>query len=198
MRMDNSWSRDLAMSASASVETGMTCALLHGCDEQDVKTLTDWLSMTTYSAGHPLFLPALFAELQLRRHKKLARDNWCKLVTLYANTGQYKNHSPGVQPVASYEVAFDYDDTTREVLGMYQDTGFLEKSLTKYRRGLKKVVGQLAVIKTTMPEAQRDFIAGESTRIRERLEEMMGDYEELTAECKLVMDGASLLNSAVS
>lgn len=86
MRMDKSWPRDLAMSASAEVGTSMTYALFHGCDEQDVKSSTEWLQMTAYSVGHPLLLPALFAELQLRRHKRLAQDNWRKLVALYSHT----------------------------------------------------------------------------------------------------------------
>ncbi len=198
MRMDNSWSRDLAMSASANIGTGMTYALFHGCDERDVKMLTDWLKMTTCSAGHPMLLPALFSELQLRRHKRLTQDNWRKLVTLYAHTGQYGNHALRAQPVLLQEDAIDYDNTTREVLGMYLDTGFLEKSLMKLRRGLKQMEGQLAVIRTTVPEARIDFIATENARIGERLGEMTDDYEGLIAECKLITDGASLLINAVS
>ena len=198
MRMDHSWSRDIAMSASANVGTGMTYALFHGCDEQDVKILTDWLKMTTCSAGHPLHLPALFAELQLRRHKRLTQDNWRKLVTLYAHTGQYGNRAPGAQPTSLQEDAFDYDNTTRDVLGMYQETGFLEKGLIKLRRWLKQMTSQMEVIKTTVPKARTDFIATESDRIGERLEAMMDDYEELIAECKLITDGALLLTNAVS
>ena len=198
MRMDNSWSRDLAMSASANIGTGMTYALFHGCDEKDVKVLTDWVKMTIYSAGHPLLLPALFAELQLRRHKRLIRDNWSKLVTLYARTGQYGSRAPGAQPASLQEDAFDYDDTTREILGMYQDTGFLEKGLLKVRRVLKQMASQMEIIKDTVPESRTDFIGTENARIGERLEEMMDDYEGLTTECKLISDGASLLNNAVS
>lgn len=186
------------MSCSANVGTGMTYALFHGCDQQDVKVLTDWLRITTYSAGHPLLLPALFAELQLRRHKRLTRDNWSKLVRLYAHTGQYGNRAQKAQPAPLQENAFDYDNITREVLGMYQETGFLEKGLMKFRRGLKQMASQLEVIKTTVPKARIEFIVTENTRIGERLEEMMDDYEGLLAECKLIMDGASLLNNAVS
>lgn len=197
MRMDNSWSRDLAMSSSANVGTGMTYALFHGCDEQDVKLLTDWLRMTTCSVGHPLLLPALFAELQLRRHKKLARDYWSKLVTLYAHTGQYRNPAQMAQPALPQENAFDYDDTTREILRMYQDTGFLEKGLIKLRRALQRMASQLEVIKVTVPEARIEFVVTQNAHIEERLEEMMDDYEGLLADCKLIMDGASVLNNAV-
>ncbi len=198
MRMDNSWSRDLAMSASANVETGMTYALFHGCDEQDIKVLTDWLELMTHSAGHPMLLPAFFVELQLRRHKRLIRDNWSKLVTLYAQTGQYGNRAPGTQPVSLQRDAFDYDTTTREVLGMYQDTGFLEKGLVKFQGGLKLLVSQLDVIRSSVPEARKDFISTENARIAERLQEISNDYDALVIECKLITDGASLLNNAVS
>ncbi len=58
--------------------------------------------------------------------------------------------------------------------------------------------GQLAVIRTTVPEARIDFIATENARIGERLGEMTDDYEGLIAECKLITDGASLLINAVS
>lgn len=197
MRMDNAWSRDLAMSASTNMMTGMTYALLHGCDEQDVEVLTDWLKMTERSAGHPTLLPALFAELQLRRHKRLTRDNWSKLTTLYAHTGQYRSPTSGPQPGSLQEDTFDYDNTTREVLRMYQDTGFLEKSLLNFQRKLKQMLAKLTVIGITMPEARKDFIITESTRIGERLEEIIDDYEGLIAKCKLITDGASLLTEAV-
>ena len=176
----------------------MTYAIFHGCDEQDAKVLTDWLRMTTYSAGHPLLLPALFAELQLRRHKKMTRDNWSKLVTLYAHMGQYGNHAQKEQPMPLQDNEFDYDHTTREVLRMYQDTGFLEKGLIKFRRKLRQMACQSEVIKTTVPETGLEFIVTGNVRIGERLEEMMDDYEGLLADCKLIMDGASLLNNAVS
>ena len=186
------------MSSSANVGAGMTYAIFHGCDEQDVKVLTDWLRMTTYSAGHPLLLPALFAELQLRRHKRMTRDNWSKLVTLYAHTGQYGNHAQKEQPTPLQDNEFDYDHTTREVLRMYQDTGFLEKGLIKFRRKLRQMACQSEVIRTTVPETRTEFIVTGNVRIGERLEEMMDDYEGLLADCKLIMDGASLLNNAVS
>ena len=176
----------------------MTYAIFHGCDEQDVKVLTDWLRMTTYSAGHPLLLPALFAELQLRRHKKMTRENWSKLVTLYAHTGQYGNQAQKEQPTPLQDNEFDYDYTTTEVLRMYQDTGFLEKGLMKFRRKLRQMACQSEVIKTTVPENQKEFIVTGNVRIGERLEEMTDDYEGLLADCKLIMDGASLLNNAVS
>ena len=186
------------MSASANVKTGMTYALFHGCDDEDVKTLTDWLKMTIYSTGHPLLLPALFTELQLRRHKKVTRNNWRKLVGLYAHTGQYENRAQVSHPASLLENTIDYDKTTREVLGICQDTGFLEKGLLKLRRGLKQMASQLEVLKITVPEAQSGFVVRESTRIGERLEEMIGDYEGLIAECKLILDGSSLLTNAVS
>ena len=185
------------MSASANMQTGMTYALFHGCDDHDVKVLTDWLTMTTDSAGHPMLLPALFAELQLRRHKRLTRDNWSKLVTLYAHTGQYGHQASG-QPVPLQDDPVDYDTTTRDVLGMYQDTGFLENSLLTSQRGLRRMAAQLTVVEKAVPPFRKDFILTEGGRIRERLEDMMDEYERLIAKCKLITDGASLLTGAVS
>ena len=198
MRMDNSWSRDLAMSASADVGPSMNYAVFHGCDEQDEKVLRDWLKMTISSAGHPLLLPSLFAELQLKRHKTLTQDNWTKLVTLYADIGQYSKRAPEAQASSSGEDAFDYNNTTREALQMYQDTGFLEKGLMKIQKWLKRLMSQLDLIRTTAPDARKDFIAKENARIAERLEEILEEYEALSAECKLITDGASLLTNAVS
>lgn len=119
MRMDNSWSRDLAMSASTDIGAGMTYAIFHGCDEQDVKILSNWFRTTTYSAGHPMLLPALFAELQLRRHKREGQKSWNKLVRLYSLTGQYKNHISGSSSVPFREDQIDYDNITREIIGMH-------------------------------------------------------------------------------
>lgn len=117
---------------------------------------------------------------------------------MYAHTGQYGSRARGSLPASLQQKAIDYDETTRDVLGMYQDTGFLEKGLVKLRRGLKKMVSQLEVIETTVPEARTEFVVTENARIGERLEEMMDEYEGLIEECKLIKDEASLLNIAVS
>ena len=198
MRMDNAWSRDLAMSASANPHTGMAYALFHGCDEQDVKVLTDWFQITTPSAGHPFLLPALFIELQLRRHKRIAREKWTNLIKLYAHTGQYGDSNDGPPPVVTQAISSDYNTTTKEILGMYQDTGFLETVLLRLRNGLKRLIKQVEVNEGTILDAQAQTLSTESARIRTRLEEMMDEYEGLIAECKLVTEGASLLTNAVS
>lgn len=198
MRIDNSWPRDLAMSASTNMETGMTYALFHGCDDHDVTVLSGWLKVSAHSAGHPMLLPALFAELQLRRHKRLNQKNWRQLVTLYALTGQYGNQVLGSPPLSSREGITDYANITRDIIVMHQDTGFLEKSHIKFNRTLKRMVAQLAVISVNVPEARKDFMAIEGARIEERLGEIIDDYEGLIEKCKLITEGASLLIGAVS
>ena len=174
MRMENWWPRDLAMSASTNIETGITYALFHGCDEQDFKILTDWLQMTTFLAGHPLLPPAFFAEMQLRRHKELARDNWSNLVTLYAHTGQYGTSAPKLQTSSSQDDSIDYDKTTRDVLEVYQSTGFLERDLVRFCRSLKQMARQLHGVDATVTQARKTLISGESIRIEDRLDEMIG------------------------
>ena len=94
MRMDDAWSRDFAMAASANVRTTISFALFHGCDEQDVEVHVNWLGLATESAGHQMFLSALFAEMQLRRYKRLAKKNWKTLVTQYAQTACWTTTRP--------------------------------------------------------------------------------------------------------
>lgn len=198
MRMDGSWPRDLAMSSSTNIVTDMTYALFHGCDEDDVKILTDWLKITCQSAGHPMLLPAIFAELQLRRHKRSCRESWTKLVTLYAETGQYSDPLSEVHPLYKSRKPFTVNETTRQILGLYQDTGFLEKGLLKTHAGLDQMISQLHPPANTAPKPQQDFTISENARIRGRLQEISSDYQALIAECKVITDGTSLLNSAVS
>ena len=176
MRMENSWPRDLAMSASTNIETGITYALFHGCDEQDLKVLTDWIHMTTCSVGHPLLLPALFAEMQLRRHKKYAWDSWSSLVTLYDYTGHYGTGASNLQTSSSQDNSIDYDKTTRDVLEIYQSTGFLERDLVRFCRSLKQMASQLPKLDDTATQAWKTLISAESIRIGDRLDEMIGMY----------------------
>ena len=196
--MANSWARDLAMSTSTNVGTGMTYALILGCDERDVKMLTDWVRITSHSAGHLMLLPALFFELQLKRHVRLSEVNWSKLVTLCARTGQYGERPTEMQSVFPEEPV-DYAETTRQVLGLYQDTGFLAKDLLKAIKALRMMAKILRLNASTVPNAvKKAFIVSENNRIEGRLDEMMDHYGGLIAECKQVADGASLLNQAVS
>ena len=198
MRMGSSWSKDLAMSASANVETGITCAILHGCEEQDVKVLAEWLELTACSAGHPMLLPALFAEMQLRRHKTLGWDSWKKLMTLYASTGQYDNPMIDQQPTRLPASQVDYDSTTKEVLRMHQNTGYLKPALAQSQKQLVQMVAAIDLIACEVPDGRRGYIDIEGARIRSRLEQMIDDYERLIGKSNLTTDGASILIGAVS
>lgn len=185
------------MSCCANIHTGVTRAIFLGCDQNDVRVLTGWLKILT-SMGHPVLLPALFAELQLRRHKTLIGNNWSKLVSLYAETGLYGDSNPARPYVAtSKEDTKDYGRTTKHILQMHQDTGFLENSLRSCRRKLEQLISHATINDDVAPQSLKESTQAETTRIQARLQDMIIEYEEIEAKCKHITEGASILTAAV-
>ena len=70
MRTEKSLPKDLALSVSKN-KHGIICAFLHGCTPNRVAQLKDWLEHTKSSAGHPMLLPALLAEIQYTKHDRI-------------------------------------------------------------------------------------------------------------------------------
>ena len=196
--MDNSWPRDLALSSSSSRSTGITCGIVHGCEHADVQTLIKWLQMLIPSAGHTTFLPSLFAELQLRRHKTIVRANWRKLVALYAEIGLYEENMTDSIRDASQFGKSDYSDTTKQILRMHQDTCFLENSLTHCQRKLRQLASHVKDTAGMPSRRQMNLVTAEEARIKERLNDIVEDYDELHSKCRLITEGASILTGAVS
>ena len=197
MRMSSGWPRDLAMSATANIENGLTSAIIHGCDQSDVEIIGEWLHFTKRSVAYPLLLPALFTELQLRRHKTMCKENSNSLVELYAKTGQYDESMLG-KGLYSHLAQDDYDSITKEVIRLHQKAGFLEQALSRAQKWLKQMVTQTDVITGAAREDRTTYIMAEGARLRDRLEEMIDIYDDLKGSCKLITDGASVMIAAVS
>lgn len=194
MRTDHSFSRDLALTTFSNLSTGQTFALIVGCDEYDKKALVEWLRLTTCSAGHPHHIPTLFAELQLRRYKALATEGWTKLLTIYADTGQFQNESRLPESNLGEMSFSSLGNTTKILAGTYQSTGFLEESVSHFQRDMLALRKSMSVqIPTELAPVRKDFLIHQNKRINKRVEEMIGDCKGTLAECKMIIDGASLL-----
>ncbi|KAF2134965.1 hypothetical protein P153DRAFT_362675 [Dothidotthia symphoricarpi CBS 119687] len=74
-RTPNAWESDLALSATYYPERGLTFAILYGVSSTIERTLLERFHSIGGEAAHPLLMPGIFAELELKRHTKIVETH---------------------------------------------------------------------------------------------------------------------------
>ena len=98
MRTDVTFGRDMAMTTSCDLETGITSGFLHGynfTDKRQMKFVKDFLEINARFIGHPMVLVGLFTELQYQRRQSIHERLYAKYLEKSTDT-QVHVSSPNV------------------------------------------------------------------------------------------------------
>jgi hypothetical protein len=200
MRMGGAFPRDLALATSSNLHSGRTCALIHGCDDNDLKSIETFLNFSKASIGHPMLLHLLFADLQLKRHKARHSSGWDGLLVGLHRIGLQRTNAPEVLVWGDNvrDEDLNHNEMTKEMLDVFQKSGFLEQSLAKFRTLLTRMASHVRVDDATLSQAQIDYMNLHNPRIEQAITTLIDKYDDLVKNCNLTTNGASLLISAVS
>ncbi|KAF2267281.1 hypothetical protein CC78DRAFT_577486 [Lojkania enalia] len=202
MARDLAGHRDLVIALSWSLPEKITYALLLGCDDQDVKSISTFMTYSS-SIGHPLLLLTLFADLQLKRQKQLYRESLKNLQLAFHQARLSRKEGPevyAVRKVAALEAgqsSIDYDKVTRDVLHNFQSSGYLMQAIIQFRTLLEKVVADVNVKEASLTAERATYWESHSRRIQEQIEAIMGKYDTLIERSRLATNESSLLISAI-
>jgi Mg2+ and Co2+ transporter CorA len=96
-RTSHAWPGDLALSSTYLPGSGVSFSILYGCPFATEETVIRRLKHITTEAAHPLLLPGILVELELKRHIKLIESTINKVEAKifeldyeYANLGRPK------------------------------------------------------------------------------------------------------------
>lgn len=95
------------------------------------------------------------------------------------------------------ERKFDIGNLLNRVFSLYQKNGNLQRHLTSFRAQLTVMVKSIERIEKEALPTQRPYLHSHGERIKERLDEICSDYENLIKQSTLKVEGANLLLTSV-
>ena len=176
--------------------------MLFGCNNLISDEITRRIQGFQDSGAHPMLLVGIFAELERRRYvylvERTVRDLLNRVMEL----------SEGEQEVELGTSTENYDS-----IEAWLDTSNIRTSLLGWRNQLEKMISHVEELASTTGangpmiqspsgaqdgEVSRAKSRAVGQRIRERLEEIRCDYDEMIYKCTQSMDGMTLATQLVS
>ncbi|EQB48786.1 protein kinase [Colletotrichum gloeosporioides Cg-14] len=179
-RSSSNWPGDLALSMTYFVQSKTTNAILFGCDDKIMNKVKWRLRNAGENVSHPLLLVGIFVELERTRQLALVKSNLDNLLDVASLLSQNK----------------EVDDSS---IDPWLDIYYIKIALQSWKKQLQKVVDHVDELSAMWREetctgfhykAQR---AG--MRIKERILEIIDDYDEKISECEMIIEGMTLANS---
>jgi hypothetical protein len=209
---------DLALSATYFPNTGFTYAIVYGCDDKITSQIIGRLRNAEDAMSHPMLLPGILAELKRARHLELVDDSLGKLlegISKLKRVPDWENlYSQKDQPNDPVDMWLDVSglrnmlENWKEQLSKMiahvdelSNTKFKAEDLSKCSSDLDCSQESPSVVKSLRPiheeEKSKERMRQTGARIRDRLEEIMCDYNEKIRECTMILGGMSLATQMV-
>jgi hypothetical protein len=190
IRMDDILPEDIVLSMTIDDKTGFVNALIHGCTAGDTEMFSDWLQTLLPEIFDPLLLPALVMELVRTKHSEMMKDKVAKLLQLSGATRLYDRRLQ-----TSLDDVDNYNQKTKEVLQLHQETGDLALALAQTRVQVMKLLEHVTQEEVTRADATQFLSA---STLKQRLRDILEVYEHLERTCAQVTRDSNLLMGAVS
>lgn len=197
---------DLALAATHIPSCNLTFAVVFGCSVLVERTIIKRLKSAISEASHPLLMPGIFVELERARHLEIIEKSIGaieKRITTLAYTSQE------MEAMAS----FQRDKDNQEKRDQWLDTTYLRNALTSWNMQLQTmethvnelIDGQFPVWngahrftkarrkgKHKEEDPDRLRLKRISIKIRNRLSEIIKEYEDKIRDCTMRVDGMAM------
>lgn len=217
-RSSHDWPGDMALSMTHIPETGFSYAIFYGCDVRSANIIRGRLANSEDTTTHPLLLPGIFVELERTRQIDLVKSELEKLLKQVTALSKSQKGS-------DYEVLAPSQDGSNHAMDPWLSVHYLKNGLENFRDQIVKICdhcdelsskyfaateavvveGSERVAITAEETHQRVVDENEKTkmrnagiRIKERLQEIIADYNEQIRECDLIMEGMTLATQLAS
>ncbi|KAI0023325.1 hypothetical protein F4780DRAFT_75757 [Xylariomycetidae sp. FL0641] len=181
-------SDDLALSVTYFPDTSTTYAMFYGCNEDITSYITKHLSKLEAREFHPMILPAVFAELERNRQVKSVREKISLLTQRIVDVGTE---------------AMQEESRDKTTIIRWLGVNHLRNGLQSFLQYLRAMVSHTDELHATLfrtgsaeaasldAEQIRELqVAG--TRIKERLQEIILEYEENIRDCSTFIEGLNI------
>jgi hypothetical protein len=178
-------SKDIAMSVSSNLKTHLTKAVFFGCTTDDKADFDFRLKSAGKAILHPMLAPGILTEMIRKRHVTVVESS--VTIMLRQITGLGRLRQLGIADPAASGVLLD----------MWIDIGYLSSCIETWKQQILKMIVHIDELAKTGLKTQPELVL-QGERIKERLMDIVIEYDELHRKCSLVTDGASIANGIVS
>lgn len=205
-RSASTWPGDIALSVTFCPQSSTTWAVVYGCDDHTAETITAQLVRLDYNTFHPMTLPTLFADLERARQVDLLRLSVSKMLQRIYDLTVNKNQLATDNSLSVLSKTGDEDSVL-----MWIDMSYLRNGLQNWQKQLQKMMEHVDELAKdaypfctdwadvdsagTMDNEAGLGLKGSGIRVRERLRELIDEYDEHIRECSTLIQG---LNAATS
>ena len=200
---------DVAVTASCMIKTGTTFATIYGCNAQQERKIRESLQKAGDSVQHPLLVFGMLAEIErdclMNRVEQLLDKFVHRTESLRNDTRDRANilNSKGEKPA--------------DILDLYDDSRDLVKLFQEVKTKLSKIIDHIEDIPSIFERRCCQMMSGrtnnkESTgrnskkrrliqtglRIRERLLEIMEEYDSKIEDCRTVLQDLTVTTQILS
>jgi hypothetical protein len=178
--------KDIAMTVSTNLKIHLTKVVFFGCtaeDKADFASRCKNAGKAGKAILHPMLAAGIFTEMIRKRHVTLVESSATGM--LWQITGLGRQLSVA-EPTAS-----------GVLLDMWIDMGYLSSCIETWKQQILKMIVHIDELAETDLKGQRELVF-QGGRVKERLMDIVVEYDELHRKCSLVTDGASIANEIVS
>lgn len=159
---------------------------------------------------HPLLLPGIFAELERQRQIRMVKNGSAKLVETVANLqAQSKDKTSFIkQHSKDHGTGNDGYSEISQAIEPWLNIFHLKNGLENWKEQLEKMVAHADELNASRFEHDnnhdtevnnfRSLMRTTGDRIKERLQDMIRDYQEQIRACNRNLEGMTLANQMVS
>lgn len=209
-RTTNSWAMDLAFTATFFPHCRLTFGILFGCPFSIEKQIVNRLSYATQDVAHPLLIPGIFAELERSRQVHVIEtaidDVETRILTVDSSPEEMDAMPASVK-----------EADNRAKRAQWLDTTYLRNQLVNWNTQLKKLAGHTDELSKTVfrqqePDAaqssapakdhglkKEEYIGASGVhlqrvgvKIRDRVQEIIDEYEAKIRDCTMRVDGMAM------
>ncbi|KAF6801020.1 protein kinase [Colletotrichum sojae] len=176
-RSSNDWPGDMSLSMTHFISSNKTHAIAFGCDPKAMIEVSGRLGNAEDALLHPLLLIGIFAEIERKRHIAMVKIRLERLVrTVSILSGSVQEGSDEIEGDGNH-------------INPWLETHHIKNGLENWKSQLLKMTQHADELPTRSwlhhEKEFRDKAEKAGLRVKERLEQIIIDYEEKIRECEM-------------
>lgn len=212
-RSANTWSNDLALTATHFTKSRLTFGILFGCTEEIELEVLNRISKAKEQAFHPILLPGIFAELERERMVEVVESSIDQIEEAIMEMDN--GASSGSEPADSSLDDSGYPGGPRAARrSVWLNTTFLRNRLQIWKTQMSKMVKHVDEISAeiqadvneeakcvfddsrwsdqTLTEDMGSDLLHMGGLIKDRLKTIIEEFEEKMEDCTMRVDGMAM------
>ncbi|KAK1463091.1 hypothetical protein CMEL01_13160 [Colletotrichum melonis] len=197
-RMSSSLPDDLAMSATYIPSTGTTFAVVYGCNDDQMSSIESKVRRAGKQAFHPLMMPGIFEELERARLVERVED---LLDDFTLRSEKLETHPWSPDADTDGSKAQQHLSLCVKSQSLMDQIRMAKRQLTKFSKEIDIITTELESLSGVeyihKSEPRATEMAKVGTEMKNRVDDIMIEYDDKIDECQMMICNTSLAMQTV-